>query len=352
MGRTMTGTEITSIVDDVSRTVNAVPADRRGALLMELRRLIDSEILGLSRNIPALACPGCGSESFVKHGTTATGIQRYRCRDCGRTFVQQSCGRLLRNTKLTDGQWYRFAECFVDGDVLSQVVRKCEVCMKTAWFMRHRMMELVYANIPSFEVKDGVRIQTDEIYFEETFKGNQLKAGFKMPRAPYVHGSKGHPVGMTDRKICVLTGINDMGDMFYDVVCRGWYDRESARISLDRNVGKGAIIVTDNHASYIRNLREMGIVHEYHPASEHGPLNRVNALHRRIRAFLRPFNGVSTKYLAKYLGWFKWLEAFRGDDSVGSAASQIATGGYDTLWRDVRNIPFPFRDADGNPTKF
>lgn len=33
-------------------------------------------------------------------------------------------------------------------------------------------------------------------------------------------------------------------------------------------------------------------------------LNNVNAYHSRLKRWIRPFNGVSTKYLANYLVWF------------------------------------------------
>ncbi len=29
-----------------------------------------------------LCCPACGSDSVIRHGTDAKGVQRYRCRAC------------------------------------------------------------------------------------------------------------------------------------------------------------------------------------------------------------------------------------------------------------------------------
>lgn len=44
-----------------------------------------------------------------------------------------------------------------------------------------------------------------------------------------------------------------------------------------------------------RGVRKHGIYH----------LNNVNAYHSRLKRWLRPFNGVSTKYLQNYLVWFQ-----------------------------------------------
>ena len=37
---------------------------------------------------PFLRCPNCGSEDIMKNGTTRRGKQNYKCRDCGRQFVE------------------------------------------------------------------------------------------------------------------------------------------------------------------------------------------------------------------------------------------------------------------------
>jgi insertion element IS1 protein InsB len=37
---------------------------------------------------PYLICPSCGSDDVMKNGTTRRGKQNYKCRDCGRQFVE------------------------------------------------------------------------------------------------------------------------------------------------------------------------------------------------------------------------------------------------------------------------
>jgi insertion element IS1 protein InsB len=37
---------------------------------------------------PYLLCPTCGSDEIMKNGTTRRGKQNYKCRDCGRQFVE------------------------------------------------------------------------------------------------------------------------------------------------------------------------------------------------------------------------------------------------------------------------
>ena len=41
---------------------------------------------------PYLLCPACGSDDIMKNGTTRRGKQNYKCRDCGRQFVENPSG--------------------------------------------------------------------------------------------------------------------------------------------------------------------------------------------------------------------------------------------------------------------
>ena len=346
---------VDQIVDDVRNTVSAEQTEVRQELIGRLQRMLREQLFQSLESPFASKCPICDSEDLIRYGRTKAGTQRYQCRGCKRVFSAHSTGNLFANTKLSEEQWDTFVECFVDRDVLKTVARKCDVTLKTAWFMRFRVMELVNENLPSFEVKEGIRAELDEFYTIESFKGNQKKAGFEMPREPYRHGTKGHPVGLSNDKLCILTGITDLGDSFYDIVCRGWFDRHVAKHALAKNIEKGSIIVTDNHGSYVRVLREMGVEHESHPAEEHAPLNRINSLHSSIRAFLQPFNGVSSKYLGLYLGYHKWLGSYGGmhmSKAMDNLRPQMTAGNYQTVRAEIPNIAFPFRDAHGNPTKY
>ena len=68
------------------------------------------------------------------------------------------------------------------------------------------------------------------------------------------------------------------------------------------------MVSTDRQRGYVRALAEMGVAaHERFTSSgPRAPLNRVNALHSALKAFLARFRGVSTRRLPNYLAWFCW----------------------------------------------
>ncbi|MCF6360649.1 MAG: hypothetical protein L3J29_07795 [Cyclobacteriaceae bacterium] len=74
-------------------------------------------------------------------------------------------------------------------------------------------------------------------------------------------------------------------------------------------------LITDKHPSYkayasdnpsIKHKRLLAKDHvDKNDASVH--LQKVNNVHAQLRSFLRPFNGVSSKYLQNYLNWYSYV---------------------------------------------
>ena len=59
---------------------------------------------------------------------------------------------------------------------------------------------------------EGV-IERDEIYFAESFKGNHVRSGFKMPCPSHKRGKEVTKRGISSEQICVLTGLDHQGNI-------------------------------------------------------------------------------------------------------------------------------------------
>ncbi|MDP4091204.1 MAG: IS1 family transposase [Bacillota bacterium] len=62
----------------------------------------------------ALTCPDCRSNSISKFGKNRLGKQRYRCKDCRRTFVIPK-KPLISCTRKTIKQWLLYMKCMAKG---------------------------------------------------------------------------------------------------------------------------------------------------------------------------------------------------------------------------------------------
>ena len=133
------------------------PEDRRRAIT-SLQTILDSELLGLAQEgmdpNEIETCPYCGSPYRTKRGFDQYGNQRYLCKGCARTFTARS-RKIFSTTKLPRETWMRFIQCHVDVLPLRESAERCGICLKTAFFMRHRLLEAIRKTLPSFQVESG-----------------------------------------------------------------------------------------------------------------------------------------------------------------------------------------------------
>lgn len=143
-------------------------------------------------------CPRCGSVAIVKKGKSRNGEQRYLCRDCGRTF-SGSTDRILGTSKLPRETWMAYAECFVLMLPLRECAGRCGVCLKTAYTMRHRLIECLKGYSPEFRVGQGQACELDETYFPESFKGNPY---WLRDYGVHAHACERGCAGLGDNRVC------------------------------------------------------------------------------------------------------------------------------------------------------
>lgn len=85
-----------------------------------------------------VACPHCGSATIVKTGTK-NGRQRYRCKDCHKTF-SDTTGTLHQHSKLTKAQWLGL----IKGIILNLSIRKIAddigASAQTVWYNKQKII--------------------------------------------------------------------------------------------------------------------------------------------------------------------------------------------------------------------
>lgn len=141
-------------------------------------------------------------------------------------------GRILGASRLPKETWMAYAECFELMLPLRECARRCRVCLKTAYTMRHRLIECLSAYSPSFRAGRGCGCELDETYFPESFKGNHARGSFTMPRPSRHRGKQVHRRGLSRELICVMTGVNDPNETFLEVTGRGALSRGRAMDAL------------------------------------------------------------------------------------------------------------------------
>ena len=235
-----------------------------------------------------------------------------------------------------------FAACMADGLALRETAKRCGTSLYTAWFMRMRVCEVMARRLAP--CRAGT-FHVDDTHLVESLSGNHARSDrFEMPRRAHRNGRDGRREARSCRskgRVAVSCGVNEYGDCFCELASRGAPSAADQAYVLDDRVPPGSRIVSDGDLSCAAALAREGLVHEV--AGRFG-INMVNALHSRLKAFLRPFNGVATRRLQRYLDWFRYVEQFKagGADRRGLLFEHAAEGLYAWTRRMVHVEARPF----------
>ena len=86
-------------------------------------------------------CPHCQSTHFVKNGKDC-GNQRYLCRDCKKSFVEQT-GTILFGTQKDIEVWEKYIHCMIEKYPLRKCAKICEINLATAFAWRHKILDVL-----------------------------------------------------------------------------------------------------------------------------------------------------------------------------------------------------------------
>lgn len=168
-------------VDVMVRAVPDLTAPERERVLAALREAMAADFAAAASD-EAERCPHCGCLRIVRRGRDA-GRQRWLCRGCGRSFTSATRS-ILGGSKLPAGKWMAYAECMVDGLTLRDAADGVGVCLKTSFFMRHRVCECMATMLPAFEAGEGCAVEIDETHVRASYTGNHMRSpGFTCPVA-------------------------------------------------------------------------------------------------------------------------------------------------------------------------
>ena len=239
-------------------------------------------------------CPACSSMSVHKWGVVS-GLQRYRCKECKRTFnalTGTSMSR-LRKKEL----WLEYSQALSDSLSLTKAAERCGIDRTTAFRWRHRFLP---QSGPQ-DVKCSGITEIDETYFRESFKGKKV-----LHRDPRKRG-KLNVRGLSSEQIPVVVAKDRDGH-----ICDAVLQRRSAKevgLRIGANITPDSLLCIEKSRILIKFAKDMGLPFEAIGAKQRRGREKifhvqtVNAYHSRLKTWMVRFNGVATERLPNYLSW-------------------------------------------------
>lgn len=318
----MTKSELKRLQAMLSR----LTAGQRLELLRQLegaKSLDEATAIVEKRSAERPACAKCGAERVVKNGH-ANGLQRFKCRGCGVTFNALTGTSLARLRHR--GKWLGQAEAMADGLSVRKAADRLGVHRTTAFRWRHRW--LAVARETKACQLAGV-VEADETYHLKSYKGQKALLAANTTRLPRKRGGVGSKRGTSSDHTPILALVNRHGETT-DHVLKST-NAVDIKAVLPGVLAEDAVLCTDGSSALRRAALDLGITHEAvstRGSRTRGPwhIQNVNAYHSRFKGWVRRFNGISSRYLTNYLGWFRALDRNSRAKAPPSALLALAIG--------------------------
>jgi transposase-like protein len=305
------------IPENFSEYFQSLDFSERQAIVNELTLLISTDtddtfgILSKANERKSTSCPHCLGDSIRANGKSSNGVQRYYCKDCKKYF-RDTTGKVIFGLKKP-----ALLSKYLYNMLMGYSIKKCGeqtgVCVQTSFDWRHKILSSFEQACPAgFQ---GIT-ESDDIFFLESGKGSR-----DLTRKPRKRGSKATKRGISNEQIAVVVTCDRTDNKELRVATRGRISKKDLEIVFAGKLEKVETLCTDTHRSYTAFAKSKNIDHQKFNASKGQRVKNkvyhvqnVNNTAARLRTWMRPFNGVATKYLQNYMNWFMILERIKNNN--------------------------------------
>ena len=244
-------------------------------------------------------CPNCSSETVYKWGKVS-GLQRYRCKECKRTFNALTGTPMARLRKKE--LWLEYSQALSESLSLTKAADRCGIDRTTAFRWRHRFLP----NSGQPESQCSGITEMDETYFRESFKGKKV-----LHRSARKRGEL-HVRGLSSEQIPVVVARDRTGQT-YDAVLRERSAKEVG-LRLGAHIAPDSLLCIEQSRILLKFAKDAGLAFETIGTKQRKGREKifhvqsVNAYHSRLKNWIGRFNGVATERLPNYLAWRRLQE--------------------------------------------
>ena len=144
-------------------------------------------------------CPVCGSIKIIKNGTK-NGRQRYKCKDCAKTFGD-TIGTVAFRSKLSVAKWIELIKLTLQRESCRTIAKELGINKQTVLHNRHRICSVLHQLVSNQDDFKSLA-ESDEYYYPLSFKDIKDPMFFlgTLGRMPYTHRNYGQKLEYIEKQ--------------------------------------------------------------------------------------------------------------------------------------------------------
>lgn len=245
-------------------------------------------------------CRFCGCRRIVRCGRTNAGIERYKCRRCGRRFTPLT-GTLFDSFKIPPSEWVEWLFHLFEFHSLRT----------SAWDNRNADTTGKYWLMKVFEAlggsQDGV-VLSGRVYEDETSVRLVSKALRRKPDGKMYRGISRNRISIA------VMREESTGRTVVVPIWRAKPTKESILLALGPHIAPGSTLIHDGENSHASIVEALALESEVHPTSEtkllsdaENPLDPINDEHQAFKEFLHSHRGYDRSRLQGWCDLFAFI---------------------------------------------
>ncbi|MGB4603298.1 MAG: IS1595 family transposase [Bacteroidales bacterium] len=239
-------------------------------------------------------CPDCNSSHVIKNGLQS-GVQNYRCKNCGRQF-RVTTGTFMFGVH-EKGKMLEYIKCMSAGMSLRECARIVNISLTTSFFWRHRIL----CALQSFE--DNVNffgvVELEELLMNYSEKGKKRRDKKELKKL-----TKKKP-----EKVAIIAATDRSGNILFKKLEDNRVQADHVADFLKSRISKDSVVCgSDKKAFKTVNAEHIKHKEISSKKKKKDSIYSVSTVHKKITDFVSwiyyKFRGVATKYLTNYIMWF------------------------------------------------
>jgi ribosomal protein L37AE/L43A len=243
-------------------------------------------------------CPFCEHEKFKKSGLTSNGIQRYKCNNCGKTFLPTT-GTIFDDHKISISEWTEFClNIFRHVSITADSWSNKNTFQTSRYWLQKLFLTL--------ENSQNDTILSGKVWLDETF--------YSVRNENIVRNDDGNKLrGLSQNQICIGVATDKKNVMLL-IEGMGKPSQKKTYETFRGHIEKGSTLIHDKESAHRKLVKELSLKSTTYLSKDlkglpdkDNPMNPVNRVHHILKKFLNAHSGFDRNELQNWLNLFAFI---------------------------------------------